>query len=252
MPQQGFHCIVDLEDVSFEQCIGCAASLGRCQFTASLLRGMADQARERDDEVISVTALTGCLRQSYLQATHDYYRRPDHQYWAYRGTIAHTMVEHGAGEDTVSEQRFERELVLPSGRTLTITGQPDEIVPARQLLVEYKTADRVPRALSLQHIAQLNCYRWLIAPQYEITRLGIVYLSMRDVKKVGVPVWPDGQTERFLIERAAELAEALEAGAWPAMTEDRWMCHYCPVAETCARGPAAQPRVEQSALSSTA
>ena len=52
MPQQGFHCIVDFEDVSFEACIECAATLGRCQLTASLLRGMADQARARnaDDE----------------------------------------------------------------------------------------------------------------------------------------------------------------------------------------------------------
>src|SRR5215212_10342232 len=50
VPQQGFHCIVDLEDVAFESCIECAATKGRCQFTASLLRGMADQARARNAE----------------------------------------------------------------------------------------------------------------------------------------------------------------------------------------------------------
>jgi CRISPR/Cas system-associated exonuclease Cas4 (RecB family) len=237
MPQQGFHCIVDFVDVSFDECIGCAATRGRCQFTASLLRGMADQAGQRDDRSISVTALTGCVRQAYLQATRPYHRRPDHQYWAYRGTIGHTMAERGAGEGTIAEQRFERELALPSGRTLTITGQPDEIVPARKLLVEYKTADRPPRAPSVQHIAQLNCYRWLVAPDHEIATLGIVYLTMREVKKVAVPIWPDGQAERFLAERAASLADALEGGAWPAMTEDRWMCRYCPVAATCEAGP---------------
>ena len=135
MPQQGFHCIVDWEDVSYERCIGCAASQGRCQFTASLLRGMAEQAKERDHERISVTDLVGCVRQAYLQRTRDYYQRPDFQYWAYRGTIGHTMAERGAGEDVVAEQRFERVLVMPSGRTLTITGLPDEIIPSRQLLV---------------------------------------------------------------------------------------------------------------------
>src|SRR3712207_2879463 len=50
VPQQGFHCIVDLEDVSFESCIECAATRGRCQLTASLLRGMAQQARGRNAE----------------------------------------------------------------------------------------------------------------------------------------------------------------------------------------------------------
>src|SRR5690242_17694280 len=118
VPQQGFHCIVDLEDVAFERCIECAATQGRCQLTASLLRGMAEQARTRnaedaarvdavradidndgrrllplpmvgdraadlaDDEgdldpamtgrpipALSVTALTGCVRQAYLKAT---------------------------------------------------------------------------------------------------------------------------------------------------------------------------------------
>jgi CRISPR/Cas system-associated exonuclease Cas4 (RecB family) len=234
VPQRGFHCIVDFVDVSFEQCIGCAATEGRCQFTASLLRGMADQSRERDRGTIGVTDLTGCVRQTYLQATRDYYRRPDQQYWAYRGTIGHTMASRGAGEETVTEQRFERELVLPSGRRLTITGQPDEILPTRRLLVEYKTTDRPPRTPSAQHIAQLNCYRWLIAPRFEIDTLGIVYVTMREVKKVAIPIWPEGQVERFLIERAASLAQAYETGAWPEMTEDTWMCRFCPVAEACA------------------
>jgi CRISPR/Cas system-associated exonuclease Cas4 (RecB family) len=235
MPQQGFHCIVDFVDVPFEQCINCAATQGRCQFTASLLRGMADEAKRREHDRISVSTLTGCVRQSYLQATHGYYQRPDQQYWAYRGSIAHAMVERGAGDGTIAEQRFERELPLPSGRSVTISGQPDEIVPTRQLLVDYKTVERPPREPSVQHIAQLNCYRWLVAPEHDVNTLGIVYLSMRGVKKVGVPIWPDGQAERFLAERAASLVQARETGEWPDMTEDTWMCRFCPVAEPCGR-----------------
>jgi CRISPR/Cas system-associated exonuclease Cas4 (RecB family) len=239
MPQRGFHCIVDFVDVPYQSCVDCAATEGRCQFTASLLRGMADQARQRDDSAISVTSLTGCVRQSYLKATGDYYQRPDYQYWAYRGTLGHTLAERGAGPETVSERRFERALALPSGKSLPIVGHPDEIVPGRSLLVDYKTTDRPPRTPSPQHVAQLNCYRWLVAPEYEIDRLGIVYLTMRGVRKVAVPVWPDGQAERFLVERAASLAYARETGQWPAMTEDTWMCAYCPVAEPCASGPTA-------------
>mgnify|MGYP000899221578 CR=1 FL=1 len=259
MPQRGFHCIVDFEDVSFEACIGCAATRGRCQLTASLLRGMADQVRARDDDraradatretdqteasraplpALSVTALTGCVRQAYLKAVEPYYQRPDQQYWAYRGTLGHLLTERGAGPDVISECRFRRELQLPSGRTVTITGQPDEIDPARNLLIDYKTTDRPPRQPSPMHIAQVNAYRWLVAPEHQIDRLGIVYLTMKGVQKAAVPLWPDGQVERFLAERAGALAEAYDGGEWPALTEDRWLCQFCPVAAACERGPA--------------
>lgn len=285
MPQQGFHCIVDLEDVSFEACIACAATRGRCQLTASLLRGMADQARERnaDDEirlstargsgtvlalpivgglvddldadpaeellieadaaprspipVLGVTALTGCVRQAFLKTTEPYYQRPDQQYWSYRGTLGHLLAERGAGPGVVAERRFERELRLPTGRRVTITGRPDEIDPTRGLLIDYKTTDRAPRQPSPLHIAQLNVYRWLVAPEYEIERLGIVYLTMKGVQKASVPLWPDGQAERFLQERAGALADAYAGGDWPALTEDRWMCNFCPVVAACERGP---------------
>jgi CRISPR/Cas system-associated exonuclease Cas4 (RecB family) len=284
VPQQGFHCIVDFEDVSFDSCISCAETQGRCQFTASILRGMAAQSRSRDegrvassewraasgqaagerepagvgqappekpgeskdggaladaDDVIpklSVTALVGCTRQAYLKATEPYYQRPDQQYWAYRGTLGHVLVERGAGEGIVAEQRFDRDLHLPNGRRVTITGQPDEIDPARSLLLDYKTTDRAPRTLSPMHIAQLNVYRWLVAPRYQIEKLGIVYLTMRETKKVAVPIWPDGQVERFLAERAGPLAEAYSGGAWPDLTEDTWLCRYCPVAAVCEAG----------------
>jgi hypothetical protein len=282
VPQQGFHCIVDLEDVSFEACVECAATLGRCQLTASLLRGMADQARARnaDDDArvstargngtllalpmlhdlgadvadetplleeaggpvpaaipaLSVTALTGCVRQAFLKTTEPYYQRPDQQYWSYRGTLGHLLAERGAGPGIIAEQRFERELRLPSGRRVTITGKPDEVDPSRGLLVDYKTTDRAPRQLSPLHIAQLNVYRWLVAPAHAIERLGIVYLTMKGVQKASVPLWPDGQAERFLQERAGALAEAYVGGDWPALTEDRWMCNYCPVTAACERG----------------
>jgi hypothetical protein len=247
VPQQGFHCIVDFEDVSFDACIECAATRGRCQFTASILRGMADQsrAREADSPVaaavpkLSVTALVGCVRQAYLKATEDYHQRPDHQYWAYRGTLAHLLAERGAGDQVIAEQRFDRDLLLPNGRLVTITGQPDEIDPARKLLIDYKTADRVPRTLSELHIAQLNVYRWLVTPQHEIERLGLVYLTMRETKKVAAPIWPDGQVERYLVERAGPLAEAFATGTWPGMTMDTWLCRYCPVAVTCELGASA-------------
>lgn len=286
MPQQGFHCIVDLEDVSFEACIECAATVGRCQLTASLLRGMADQARARNAEddtrvrtargtgtllalpmlhevvadlargdadatailgasedppsaaipALSVTALTGCVRQAFLKTTEPFYQRPDQQYWSYRGTLGHLLAERGAGPGIVAEQRFERELRLPSGRLVTITGKPDEIDPSRGLLIDYKTTDRAPRQPSPLHIAQLNVYRWLVAPAHEIERLGIVYLTMKGVQKASVPIWPDGQAERFLQERAGALAEAYVGGEWPALTDDRWMCNYCPVTVACERG----------------
>ena len=103
---------------------------------------------------------------------------------------------------------------------------------------------RVPRTLSELHIAQLNVYRWLVTPQHEIERLGLVYLTMRETKKVAAPIWPDGQVERYLVERAGPLAEAFATGTWPGMTMDTWLCRYCPVAVTCEIGEVERRLVE--------
>ena len=83
----------------------------------------------------------------------------------------------------------------------------------------------------------MNVYRWLVSPEYAIERLGIVYLTMKGVQKASVPLWPEGQAERFLRERAGALADAYAGGGWPALTEDRWMCNFCPVTAACERGP---------------
>jgi len=179
----------------------------------------AKQLTETPIPPLSVTALTGCVRQSYLKATEPFYQRPDQQYWAYRGTLAHLLAEQGAGPGIVAERRFERGRQLPSGRVITITGRPAEIDPARGLLVDYKTTDRAPRQPSPLHIAQVNAYRWLVAPEYQVDRLGIVYLTMKGVQKASAPVWPDGQVERLLQERAGALAEAYGGGDWPELTE---------------------------------
>ena len=86
-----------------------------------------------------------------------------------------------------------------------------------------------------------------MAPEYEIDRLGIVYLTMKGVQKAAVPIWPDGQVERLLQERAGALADAHAGGAWPELPEDRWMCSYCPVQAACERGPAGHLPVQQVA-----
>jgi hypothetical protein len=70
---------------------------------------------------------------------------------------------------------------------------------------------------------------------------------MKGVQKASVPIWPSGQVERLLQERAGALAEAYSGGAWPDLTEDRWMCKYCPVAGACERGPADRLPAQQAA-----
>ena len=196
---------------------------------------------------LSVTSLVGCVRQAYLKATVPYFQRPDHQYWAYRGTLGHLLTERGAGAEVIAEQRFERELHLANGHTITITGHRTRSIRPGKLLLDYKTTDRAPKTLSPMHIAQLNVYRWLVAPHYEIERLGIVYLTMRETKKASAPIWPEGEVERYLAERAGALAEAYASGTWPEMTEDTWLCSYCPVAEACKRaGPAGEQGQQSS------
>ena len=180
-----------------------------------------EEAEEAPSEAIplSVTALTGCVRQAFLKSTEPYYQRPISSTGRI-GTLGHLLAERGPG--VVAERRFERELRLPSGGRVTITGKPDEIDPSRGLLIDYKTTDRAPRQPSPLHVAQLNVYRWLVSPEYAIERLGIVYLTMKGVQKAAVPLWPEAG--RAVPPGAlGRPGRGVPRRRLAALTEDRWM-----------------------------
>lgn len=84
----------DGQKKSFEECLVC---LHEC-FDLEIREAMFErernwQAIEHTGERISVTALLGCLRSTYLERVTDYAAHPESQWWSLRGELIHRLVE---------------------------------------------------------------------------------------------------------------------------------------------------------------
>ena len=248
-PMRGFICDLDRRTpVDSAECVACAAAPfpprgRRCRFTASILEAMVEADGARRDAGISATGLVGCLRQTYLSITTEYYQHPIRLMPALRGQLFHALFERAERPGLVRERRFAREI-----DGVVVTGQPDEIDPSRRLLVDYKTKPRLPDAVSEAHVAQLNVYRWIVADGYDlatgepvnlaIDQLGIVFVTMHELTKRAVPLWDLAETEAWVRPRARALRAALDGGDWPARVvpdpAQRSLCYdWCPHYRRC-------------------
>jgi len=222
----GFRCQYK-GNIAFEDCLRCAATQGQpCAFSYPILWGMM-QGEQEDVEGIRVTWLLNCLRKVALERRHDIYVPPEELYWSFRGRLAHAIVEYAQADDAVVEERFTR---VVAG--IPITGKPDVIYPARKLLVDYKTTATVPKRGPYEHHAlQLSIYRWLVQAHFQISRLVVVYLDMRETRKYPVPALSLKRVEELIAPRARSLDVALKGGALPPQADGQglWQCWgYCP------------------------
>ncbi|MBE0448260.1 MAG: PD-(D/E)XK nuclease family protein [Actinobacteria bacterium] len=217
------------EFVSFSECISCAeTTLNKCHFTAPIIKAMIDREQEERDS-ITVTQLSGCLRESYLSHKYDYYADPEQLYFAFRGELAHLIIERHQEKDAVAEQRFYRECT-----GIKISGRPDVILPNKKLIRDYKTAKEVPRFNYpfRNHSQQLNLYAWLVP--FEIERLQVVYLDMKGVKICEAPLWSEKEVEALLEKKLPVLDAAFNRGSIPFADFDNWQCNgWCNVKTIC-------------------
>lgn len=229
---RGFCCPEGKGDLPFEQCLKCAAlQENTCQFDYPILKSMQSNLREVDE--ISVSSLLNCLRKVVLQVRHDVYLDPKQLYYAFRGQLFHTVVAQAQEEGAVVEQRFER---VVAG--ITLSGHPDVIRPEQRKLIDYKSTIRIPRNDKpyANHGIQVNLYRYLVAPQYKIDQLEIVYFDMSEVKRVRVPVMNTLSLTGWLVPRLKKLKTALDGGKLPekAGSDGVWQCNgYCPFTKLC-------------------
>jgi hypothetical protein len=224
-----------------------------------MLSGIMDKSG-RATAHISATMLTGiCLRQTRLEMETDYHVNPLRMFPAFRGTMAHQVVESFPEPGYIYEQRFETELVLRSGKKLCITGQIDKLGITQRHIEDSKTkADAKLKKLSVpepSHIMQLNIYRWLVYngwPQkafthegkkygkkkpskIEIDTLKLVYFSMNEPKMLRAPVMNLEEVEAYVVQRAEELTQPLlpsiPDGLDPYVSP---LCRgWCPVRTAC-------------------
>ena len=245
MPVKGFICEKTGEEMDFEDCLECARSrLNRkldCPLDEAVIQGMMFHQKIKKD--ISVTMISGCHRGVFIGQHYDYYVYPSRLYWAFRGQIAHQIMEHGFDlyDDAIKEQPFQKEW-----EGITISGTPDIIIPSQKVLKDYKTTKSVPSYLNKDgrilayenHRTQVNLYRWLIP--HEIDTLEVVYFSMEETRICPVDIWPDKPkrktdmtVDRYLEERLIPLKMALDSETMPPYQKN-WSCDgYCDVKSIC-------------------
>lgn len=225
MPVVGFDC-PHKGKVDFDFCLADARTHKQpCQFVYPILKGMvANERKERDG--IHVTGLLNCLRKVVLDTRHDVFIRPEQTYWAFRGQLAHAIVELAQSDDAVAERQFVREI-----KGIPIIGTPDVIYPDQRLLVDYKTTAMTPRKGPYpHHVMQVNIYRWLVRRHFRIEHLEIAYMDMKQTVRLRAPVMKLKEVEEFILPRAKALKAGLSGGALPDKVdkEGLWQCWgYC-------------------------
>jgi len=147
MPFQGFICHITHEALSPEACLACAQAGGAangetlCPFTPPLIRGLIRSNQPRGLLAYSATELTGCPRKTLLKEHVPYWLDPAKAYWAFRGQLAHAILEQESDQThALLEQRFYAQV-----SDWLITGQPDVVYPDTRKLVDYKTTKQVPQ-----------------------------------------------------------------------------------------------------------
>lgn len=229
---KGFHCPEGKGDLLFADCLACAASHeNRCQFDYPILAAM--QRNLRDEDGISVSSLLNCLRKVVLQEKNDVYLDPTQLYYAFRGQLFHTVIAQAQSDGAVCEQRFER---IVAG--ISLSGHPDVIYPEQRKLVDYKSTKRIPKDSTpyANHGMQVNLYRYLVAPLYEVDDLEIVYFDMSNVKRLKVEVMDISSLMGWLVPRLKKLRDARNGGKLPdrANSSGVWQCDgYCPFTGYC-------------------
>ncbi len=239
MPIVGFKCTRKKENVSFDDCLKCSLTYeNKCQFTPDILNGIISQVTDVRD-AISVTKIIGCQRLTYLMSNNDVYVSPEKLYWAFRGTLAHSIIEkYKIDPDAIVEQRFNKTI---AGKYV-ISGKPDIIIPKHKIIRDYKTTNSVPmyNRVYSHHEEQLNIYRWLVYDIYPIDRLEVVYMDMKQVKTCEVKnIWELSLCEEVVTKRVTALAEALATKTIPDPPSEfpiYWQCKdYCDCNGVCVK-----------------
>ena len=122
MPQIGWLDPSSGQELSFEDALAEAEAYGTwAELPYEVLMGIYRQLDKSDrPNGITVTQLNGCARSAYLDAKLDYYSEPLQNYPAFRGTLAHAMLEKFKPAGAIIEERYFR-----SYKSIELSGQID-------------------------------------------------------------------------------------------------------------------------------
>lgn len=198
------------------------------EYPYPLLRAMLEDAPRPEGP--SITGLNfGCLRCAVLEQYEDFIVDLEARWWAFRGTMFHSVMEKGTQRGSIVEVRFWAPV---PGTDQLVHGQVDEVVlkgsttHPKGTLRDWKFPRKLPKYNSPygNHVQQLQDYRWLVnnavkwdqdlggvdPKDIEFERLGVVYISDEDVKplvvtrSVEVPTKP-GAKNPYKTERVPDI-----------------------------------------------
>lgn len=184
---------------------------------------------------IHASEIPKCPRNSYYNRSHETWPTLERLYWMFRGTLAHAVLEGIPEPGSLVEHTLTREI-----NGVTVVGTPDKIIPKRSEINDWKTTKRIiPDNLPYgDHEMQVNIYRWLAAPQWDIENLKITYMDMNQNLTVTVPPRGFGELDEYIEPRAIYLQKCLDDNALPKATrtiqgKTNWLCRYCDFKEKC-------------------
>ncbi len=176
MPLIGIDCPKHGQ-LSFEEAVS-----GKCDCTPRFLLDSIINVVRRDyhkGTIITPTTILGCLRETWLERSCDYYATADQLYYSWRGSLIHNILERPNLPHWISEKRYKKQI---PGTDIIIEGTIDGYDELDCILWDIKTiGDKgmsyiIKDGAKEEHIQQLNIYRWMCP--FKIEAMRIIYLSM--------------------------------------------------------------------------
>ena len=237
----GVYCEKQSKDhpyISFSTCLNCARTcINKCPLTTPILKGIFSHIKE-EKENITATTLSGCPRELALVRRKNIYIDPMREIWAFRGVLSHQIVNFNQDtEGVITEKRFHGNI-----GGIEFSGQPDEYVIEKKFLRDYKTCERVPTYNSpfTNHITQLNLYKYLLSFNgYEVEKVEVVYISMKEVKRLACSVKGDKWLNDYILPKLKVMKLVVDDPTFlPPKAEPRdenyWQCNgYCDTPQLC-------------------
>ncbi len=233
---KGFICEKTKKKIAFEECLKCALEKSRCNYIYQMLRGMSVLIRLRTDNTVHVTDLMPCIRKVYLDRFHDIYLRPNDMWVRFRGQLGHMVCEKWKPEEgSIVEKPVSKKF-----KGVTIVGRPDEVIPARKLIRDYKTTRYVKNANLPygNHPQQTLMYRALLYPKIEIDTIELIYFdmarcvrwSLKKDKDQNQDRWDADKVNAWMEKQGTKLVKAWKTKVAPEreLDDSHWMCKsYC-------------------------
>jgi hypothetical protein len=257
MPLAGTICCQTGEPRCFAACEQ-ASREGTCRHALPILVAMRNAGERRKNANLSVTMLASCPREVILAAHNDYYEDPEDYYARWQGMLVHYAAEiDGPYEGVVQEVRFVRGLKV-DGVAMTLSGQPDWIDTQTAQIHDFKATGWSPTTPKQDHVAQLNCYRWLLGggvlegdnplpPGFAVDELVLHYSHPLDKvthsrhSTFRMRPWDDAAVERYIRRQLAPYVRYEQTGSLAGIgvagvLDQEWRKGYCTFRHACNPG----------------